>query len=275
MINNIILLGSSGMLGNYIYSYFKRSKYSISIISSDEYRVSQASLDDIENHLIKKGINANSCVINCIGCIPQRQVSGNNYDRDYFIVNSIFPHILWQICKKYGAKLIHPTTDCVFNGTKGGYIETDTHTESNNYGISKSIGEPIDCTVIRCSIIGKELFNKKSLLEFVIQNANGTIQGYDTHMWNGITCLEYSKIIEKIIINNMFWKGVRHILSPNPVSKYELCNIINKEFALNINILKHTTPIVDKTLKSIYPESEMLNIQDLSQQVKDLFLYEI
>ena len=275
MITNIILLGSTGMLGNCIYSYFKDTQYSISIISTDEYRVSQESLDGIEGHLIKKGISENSCVINCIGCIPQRQVSENKSDRDYFVVNSIFPHILSQICKKYGAKLIHPTTDCVFNGSQGGYIETDIHNESNNYGISKSIGEPMDCTVIRCSIIGKEQYNKKSLLEFVIQNANGTIQGYDSHIWNGITCLEYCKVIEKIIHNNMFWKGVRHILSPKPVSKYELCNMINKEFSLNINIVKHTTPTVDKTLKSIYPECEMLNIQDLSQQVKDLFLYKL
>jgi dTDP-4-dehydrorhamnose reductase len=273
MIDNIILLGSSGMLGNYIYSYFKRSKYAISIISS--YRVSQESLQDIEEHLVQKGINANSCVINCIGCIPQRQASGNKTDRDYFIVNSIFPHVLWQICKKYDAKLIHPTTDCVFNGVRGNYIETDIHDETNNYGISKSVGEPTGCTVIRCSIIGKEQYNKKSLLEFVIQNANGTIQGYDSHMWNGITCLEYCKVIEKIITNNMFWKGVRHILSPTPVSKYELCKMISQEFSLNISITKHTTPIVDKTLKTIYPESEMLAIQPLTQQVKDLFLYEI
>ena len=273
MITKIILLGPSGMLGNYIYTYFKNTKYTISSISSDEYRVSTTTMQNVNDILVEKGIDSETCVINCIGCIPQRYAS--NTDHDYFIINGLFPHLLWEACKLHGAKLIHPTTDCVFNGSRGGYIETDKHDEKNNYGISKSIGEPLEATVIRCSIIGKEQFNKKSLLEFVLQNKNGAMQGYDSHMWNGITCLEYCKVIEKIISTNMFWKGVRHILSPRSVSKYELCCMINNEFNLNITINKHTSPIVDKTLQTIFPESALLHINDLRNQIKDLYLYDI
>jgi len=275
MITKIILLGPSGMLGNYIYMYFKNSKYNISTISSDKYRVSQSTLHSINEVLINKGINSETCVINCIGCIPQRKDPSNKSDHNYFIVNGIFPHILWEACKRHGAKLIHPTTDCVFNGARGNYIESDLHDETNNYGISKSVGEPLDCTIIRCSIIGKEKFNKKSLLEFILQNKGGTIQGYDSHMWNGITCLEYCKVIEKILYNNWFWEGIRHILSPSPVSKYELCSIINEEFDLNIQINKFTSSIVDKTLATIFPESSKFAINNLRKQIKELRLFDI
>lgn len=118
--------------------------------------------------------------------------------------------------------MIHPTTDCVFSGKKGGYVETDVHDELGSYGMSKSLGEPVGCTCIRTSIIGRELFNKKSFLEWVISNNNGTISGWSNHMWNGITCLEYCGVIEKIINEHLFWSGVKHIYSPTSVSKHEM-----------------------------------------------------
>jgi len=272
MVSKIILFGNTGMLGNYIYKYFTLKQFPIECISSNEYCVSMETFENLEEILIKKGIDSETCVINCIGMIPQRVE--NRSQHDYYIINGVFPHILWNLCKKYRAKMIQPSTDCVFSGKVGSYTETDNHDEINNYGISKSIGEPPESTVIRSSIIGRELFNKKSLLEFVLKNEGKAIQGWDNHMWNGITCLEYCKVIEKIITNNLFWKGVRHILSPTPVSKYDLINMIKESFSINISIQKTSTEkIVDKTLKTLYSENTLMNIPEISLQLKDLFYF--
>ncbi len=265
-INKIILFGETGMLGKYIYSYFKNNK-NIQIITI-KYKVVYNNFDLLEQILIDNNINERTCVINCIGLIPQRNCNLSN-DKDYFLINSIFPNILWSICKRYNAQMIQPSTDCVFCGKKGRYIETDIHDEINAYGISKSLGEPSTCTVIRTSIIGKEVFNKTSFLEWVLSNHNKQIDGFTDHMWNGITCLEYCKIIEKIIVNNMFWKGVRHIYSPTSVSKYELAVIISNIFKLHIEItsIKSKIPI-DKTLLSIY--NNEFEIPELFIQINDL-----
>lgn len=269
MIDTILLFGSTGMLGRYIYSYFKQNtNITVKTITSNEYRVSHENLDDLDDILVKKGINQNTCVINCIGCIPQR-----NTEQDankYYIANAIFPHVLWNICKRYGAKLIHPTTDCVYSGLKGNYIETDPHDEKGHYGLSKSLGEPLGCTVIRCSIIGRELQNKKSFMEFVI-NSTGTIQGWDNHMWNGITCLQYCKVIHEMIKHDFFWSGVRHLYSPRSISKYEMASIIQTVFEVPCSIGRKTTDIpINKTLQSVFFDNDLFHIPDLCDQILEL-----
>jgi len=219
---------------------------------------------DIEKVLQEHGINESTCVINCIGAIPQR----NQHPLNYYSVNGLFPHLLWAVCQKYKCRMIQPTTDCVFSGTRGMYTENDEHDETGHYGLSKSLGEPPGCTVLRTSIIGEELSNKKSFLEFV-KNSSGSIQGWTNHMWNGITCLEYCKIIEKIIAENLFWSGVRHIASPTSASKYDLARMIQTAFGVTTIILETVGPTVcDKTLKSVHPP--LFNVPELSTQISDL-----
>lgn len=270
-ITKILLFGSTGMLGRYIYSYFKQNTY-IEVVPIN-YRITNDNFELLEKILFNNNINDETCVINCIGLIPQRK-NKTSTDTEYFLVNSIFPQILWIICKRYNAKMIQPTTDCVFSGKKGGYVESDTHDETNSYGMSKSLGEPAGCTCIRTSIIGKELLNKKSFLEWVISNNNSKISGWSNHMWNGITCLEYCEIIEKMINENLFWSGVRHIYSPTPKSKYEMAQMISNTFDLSIEIndLKSSEPC-DKTLLSNY--DVLFEIKELYIQIKNLKSFEL
>jgi len=271
-INKILLFGSTGMLGRYIYSYFKQYT-SIEVIKVD-FRISIDSLELIENVLVENNIDEQTCIINCIGLIPQRKEATLS-DKDYFLINGMFPHLLWNACKKYNAKMIQPTTDCVFSGKKGSYLETDCHDETNAYGMSKSLGEPQGCTVIRTSIIGLELFNKKSFMEWIISNNNKTINGWSNHMWNGITCLEYCKLVNHMIENNKFWTGVRHIYSPTSKSKYELAKIVNDVFDLNIKINSlEAEEVIDKTLLSIHKDS-IFFAQELNIQISNLKLFNL
>ena len=134
--------------------------------------------------------------------------------------------------------MIHVTTDCVFSGKDGNYDENSLHDETNDYGTSKSLGELCKATIIRTSIIGEETINKRSLLEWVRSNRGGEINGFTNHMWNGVTCLQLSKIIEKMIREKFYWEGVRHTFSPRSVSKYELVSLINEIYDLNIKVNK-------------------------------------
>ena len=269
MIRKILLFGSTGMLGSYIYDYFRRLS-DIEIIKID-YRVANKTLANLENILSENGIDEHTCIINCIGLIPQRK-SSESRDSEYYLVNSIFPQILSSICQRHGAKMIQPTTDCVFSGKReeGLYTEDDLPDETGHYGMSKSLGEPANCTVIRTSIIGRERFNKCSFLEWVLANSEKEIEGWSNHYWNGITCLEYCKIIRRIIEENLFWNGVRHIYSPTPASKYELACMIRDAFELDYMRILETkceTP-VNKTLSSKY--ERMFDIPELYAQIKEL-----
>ena len=270
MTTHILLFGSTGMLGRYIYSYFKHHPtLRLDVVTNDEFRVTEDTLDGIDALLDRHSVDAATCVINCIGRIPQR--AGRDTERGYYLVNSLFPHLLGASCKRRGARMIQPTTDCVFSGTKGLYTETDLHDEKGAYGLSKSLGEPLGCTVLRTSILGNELFNKKSMLEWVLSNNDKTINGWTNHHWNGITCLEYCKVVETILNRNLFWSGIRHIASPTPKSKYELAVLIRDIYQRSIVINPvETETAVDKTLATLYPTNDEFNIPDLSVQIEEL-----
>jgi dTDP-4-dehydrorhamnose reductase len=101
----------------------------------------------------------------------------------------------------------------------------------------------------------------------VIKQKNGTIDGYENVFWNGVTCLQLAKIIETVINKNDYWQGVRHIFSPNTVSKFELCQYINEIYSLNITINKKTIPCKNMTITSIY-NNELNNIiPNLKEQI--------
>jgi len=242
----------------------KKKKYDVHRINRniiDAYKITTNDLYNIlETYQAKKVI-----VINCIGIIPQR----NNMEQSkiYIKVNSLFPHFLAYCCEKLHYQMVHITTDCVYDGLKGNYSEDDPPDESNIYGVTKSLGEPSNCCVIRTSIIGEEARNKKSLLEWVKHQNGNIINGFVNHYWNGVTCLQVSKIINHMIENNIFWLGVRHIHSPKSVSKYELISMIIEIYDLNITINKLETPISDKTLTSKY---QFIDIPDLYEQIKEL-----
>ena len=275
--NEVVLLGSNGMLGTYINSFF-RKKYTINLTCIDRKKFEV--INNLSNlELLFNNFKENTVVINCIGLIPQaiRNNCFTNYEKNYYTINSIFPIILATICEKKNFKLIHITTDCVFLGKKGNYIETDYHDAITSYGISKSLAENMliinKVTIIRTSIIGEELYNKYSLLEWIKNNNNKEINGYNNHYWNGITCLELAKILYKIIDENLYWNGVRHIYSNEKVSKYELINMIKDIYNLNItvNCIDDTT-YCDRSLNSLYND---IKTKSLLEQLKELKDYSI
>lgn len=268
-INTLIILGPNGMLGNYIKRYFQ-TKTSINVITInrptfDAYNDDITKLEQlIQNHLTSKTL-----IFNAIGTIPQATKDYPINNDHYTKINQDFPHHLANLCEKYNTKLIHPSTDCVFNGLRGNYNENDIPDETNIYGLSKFLGEPKNCTVMRTSIIGEEVNNRRSFVEFVKQNEGKTIDGYVNHYWNGITCLQYAKNVEYMINNNYFWNGTRHICSPSSITKYELCQIVNDVYDLNINIKQYeTTETINKCLCTIYDCP--FNIPHLRDQIIEM-----
>jgi dTDP-4-dehydrorhamnose reductase len=258
---NILLFGSSGMLGNYVNNVLSK-KYYVKCINRNDFDIENESWDKLKI-FIGKNTQKDDIIVNCAGIIPQKN-SDNEYKK-FIRINALFPHKLSEFANILNLKFIHITTDCVFDGLKGNYLETDEHTAKNIYGISKSLGEPNEATIIRTSIIGEEIYGKKSFIEWVKSNKNGTINGYVNHFWNGVTCLTLANIIKNIIDNNAFWKGVKHIYSPNCVSKYNLCCYINEIYNLNINIMPIETE--NKNLTLLSKEPLLYEINDIRSQI--------
>ena len=247
----ILLLGGSGMLGSALFLsflnnadkfivkttirnnkklFYKEKKYQSHLFSNcDVSNVSQ-----VENIIDTYKPNY---VINCIG-ITNKQVS-QNLNHDIFKINSFLPIYLSQLSEIKNFKFIHISTDCVFNGKERLYYEDSFKTAIDIYGVSKSLGEEIDenknSLVLRTSIIGHELKKKEGLLEWFLDQKK--IIGFQNVLYSGVTTIELSRIIIKIIKNKNIY-GLYQI-SSKKISKYKLLNLINRIYNSKIIIKKN------------------------------------
>ena len=107
-------------------------------------------------------------IINCVGIVKQNDISNNPLI--ILPINSVFPHQISKITKEIDSKLIHISTDCVFNGDRGNYLETEFPEAADLYGISKILGEVVsdNSLTLRCSLIGPEQDNYYGLLSWFL-----------------------------------------------------------------------------------------------------------
>lgn len=252
------ILGSRGMLGNYVSSYLGKH-YQVTTINREKLDAAKALHDDIKKVLIDHGVTANDVIINCAGTIKTRVDELG--DLNAITVNATFPRHLANVAEELGVHLIHPTTDCVYSGLRGEYTENDKYDVNDVYGMSKALGEPKNATVIRTSIIGEEVGQKRSLVEWVKGNEGKTVNGFTNHHWNGLTCLQFAKVCKQIIDNNLYWNGTKHIHS-NDLTKKELVETISDVYGLNIVVDPKETPVMcNRTLRTI--DQAFLNSFDI------------
>lgn len=249
-VKKILVIGIKGMAGHVIYNYLtQKENYEVygiarNITENDK----EFSLDVSDSITLKQIITDRSFdfVINCIG-ILNKDAEDNPSKAIWF--NSYFPHFLEEITKDTRSKVLHISTDCVFNGKKGQYKEDDFKDGEGFYAQSKALGEIInnkDLT-IRTSIIGPEL-NKNGIgLFHWFMNQSGEISGYTSAIWSGVTTFELAKAIEYVIENPI--KGLVHLTNGISINKYDLLTIFKEVWAKNqITVNPYNGKVVDKSL---------------------------
>lgn len=186
-------------------------------------------------------------VVNCVGIVKQSEAI--NSPINGITVNALFPHRLAQLCGETGARLIHLSTDCVFSGRKGNYRETDTKDAEDLYGRTKALGEVDDgsCLTIRTSMIGRELQRSQGLIEWFLGQKGKTVPGFKRAVFTGLTTAALSEVIGNIIENQPQLRGLWHVAG-DPISKFDLLELVNKVFALNVNIEPDETFVCDRSL---------------------------
>jgi len=266
-----LVLGRKGMLGHILVEYLNSlprfEVYSTTREKNDKFYFD--ALEDIKKleKIIEK-IKPN-LVVNCIG-IVNSLITEKNKDETSFI-NSYFPKKLANICKNYGSKLVHISTDCVFSGKEGNYTEESPYSPTDFYGSSKAEGEIKDNSnlTIRTSIIGPEIGKQKTgLMEWFFSKKGQEVKGFKNAIWSGLTTLELAKKIVEMYEKKVI--GIINIVSM-PISKYDLLQLIRKVYRIDIIINADQSAICNRSMKStrqdvtyfVPPHEKML--QDLKQ----------
>lgn len=282
----ILILGGNGMIGHKMYqilSKFKEdtwitlrndlSTYNFSGIYNYEKVIDNIDLTDFNNlsrilNELKPAIILNAC-----GITIRRGVE--KITSNTILLNSALPHFLNEWVSVNNKRLIHFSTDCVFSGKKGNYLDTDVKDAYDLYGYTKSLGEIIDSNfalTLRASMIGRELENKTELFEWFLKQKNKNIKGFSEVIYSGITTVKMAEIILIIINYHQNLSGIYNI-SSMPITKFGLLKLCNEHFDVNAIIEMDNSYSSNKNLisENFFNKIGMKqpNWEDLIKQLKD------
>ena len=241
----IYIYGANGMLGRYMCTVLRHQAVEFHPITREEW-IHPQELDD-------------SIIINCAGSIRQR----NEDLLDMVKINSLFPLEL----RRWHERVVHISTDCVFSGKNAPYFAGDIPDATDNYGMTKIMGEKAGL-VIRTSFIGEEKKNKLSLLEWCKSKKGEQVQGYINHIWSGVTALTLARFIAERIKSDQDWDEMIQVTSP-PISKYELICQISEVYKLNLKVKPVEVDPIDRSLRGLnFPP-----IEEQLHELKDFYRY--
>lgn len=257
----ILILGVTGMLGNAMFRLLSESS-GFSVFGTARGESAKRHFHDSLVGNLLCGVEVGDqdsltatfakvrpdVVINCIGLV--KQLSDANDPLTAVPINTLLPHRLAHLCALAGARLIHVSTDCVFSGAKGGYVESDFPDAYDLYGRSKFLGE-VDypnAITLRTSIIGHELAGNRSLIGwFLAQQVS--VKGFSKAVFSGLPTVELARVVRDFVLPNAALKGVYHVAA-NPINKLDLLHLVAETYKKKIEIIPDDSLIIDRSLNS-------------------------
>lgn len=188
-------------------------------------------------------------VINAVGLVKQAAKADDQRENER--INSGLPRMLAMLAGEHRFRLVHISTDCVFDGSRGTYREDDPVSAKDSYGRTKASGEVYGdgCLTLRTSIIGKELFHRQGLLEWFIGKRGQTVQGFTKAFFSGLTTQAFSRLLLTVLTEYPELEGLFHV-SSDRISKYDLLTKVNERLGLNVEIIPDETVDIDRSLDS-------------------------
>jgi dTDP-4-dehydrorhamnose reductase len=260
----LLVLGHKGMLGQMVMKYFGEKGVQL---HTNPYRFNEAERNEFITECRKY---PQATVVNCIGKIKQKTDDAN----DLLWANALLPlalnnHLLPE------QTLVHPSTDCVFDGKKGEPYDINDHADAADaYGWSKRLGEVAvkdrpNTIVMRVSIIGPDQNREgKGLLAWFLSNPEGSeLKGFTNHLWNGITTLEWCKqmehFLEKMDIKQAYFYQLG---TEESYTKHQMVQLFQQNFQTTFQINPFdASDAIDRRLQpTVFTKSLEKQLEELS-----------
>jgi dTDP-4-dehydrorhamnose reductase len=262
----ILILGATGMLGHKLCQLLPRNDFDVvgTVRRADDPMARWPDIfgrcrivtdvDVLDDRRVDAVVRETDpqVIVNCVGIVKQLREANDAYLS--VALNAYLPHRLAKLCGEQRRRLIHISTDCVFDGTRGGYRETDESDARDLYGRSKFLGETSDdetaAITLRTSIIGREIGSAThGLLDWLFAEAQAgrNVRGFARAIYTGFTTIELARVISLVVRDHPAMHGLYQVASP-PISKLDLLQLVRREFSLPIEIARDETFVCDRSL---------------------------
>jgi len=170
--------------------------------------------------------------------------------------------------KDVGAKLIHISTDAVFDGSRGGYREEDTPAPINVYGKSKLEGERAvleifpAALILRTNFFGLAIGHKKGLAAWFLENleAERTCGGFSDVLISPVLVDELANLVLGLVSSNA--QGVFHAGGIDCLSKLDFGRRLARCFGLNPDLIIPAS-VAEAGLPALRPQKICLDSSKL------------
>jgi dTDP-4-dehydrorhamnose reductase len=257
----ILVIGGLGMLGHKVYQRLSDQFDTFATVRA--YPPQSEALGLFRAGRLVAGVDAGNiatvdiaidqvrpdAVINCVGIV--KKASGAKNPIASISINAMFPHLLESLCTDQGTRLIHVSTDCVFSGKHGYYVEDDYADPVDLYGRTKHLGEVCGANslTIRTSIIGREIAGANGLVEWFLAQRGRKVSGYTNAIFSGFPTVVLADLIGAILREHTQLKGMYHV-SADPISKYDLLMLLREAYDVPIEIEPDSDVQIDRSLDS-------------------------
>ncbi len=259
--SRVLVLGGDGMLGHKVCQELPRRGHALlATVRRPDPRLAallpgvalRAGVDALEPGAVERAVGE-TCpefVVNAIGLVGQPDAAR---DRALFVaVNAGLPHRLARACREGGARLLHLSSDGVFSGRRGRYVEEDLPDPDDFYGRSKLLGEPDPedpaVLTLRGSIIGREIRRPaRGLVEWFLAQRGGSVRGFTRTLYAGFTTIEMARIFASVIERHPRLHGTYHVAS-EPIPKHDLLILLREAAGLDVEVQRDERVACDRSL---------------------------
>ena len=158
-------------------------------------------------------------------------------------LNTEVPRRLAQQCWEGGARLLHVSTDAVFDGRAGGYDENDPPNPLSTYAQTKLAAEYAvletnpNAIIARVNLFGWSLYGRRSLAEFFYNNlsAGKVVMGFTDVYFCPLLVNDIAAIFLKMLETDL--SGLYHVLSSDSLSKFDFGVGIARKFGFDSGLI--------------------------------------
>jgi dTDP-4-dehydrorhamnose reductase len=278
-IRRVLILGCKGTLGGQLMKLFPEAtgwdREDIDVLDFPALRARVAALESVPDAIV------NCVAFNDVDAAEERP-------RQALALNAEFPGALAHFTGQLGIPLVHYSSNYVFDGVAGEYVETDPPAPLSAYGHSKWAGEQRiaacggPCYIVRTAVLfgpkGASDLSKKSFVDLMrdLSATRDTIQAVADEV-NSVTYAPDLAAATRGLLDLLPQPGIYHITNSGGASWFDLACEIFRLTGKNVRVVpvpsSHFTRLARRPAKAILHNTKLPPVRTWEAALKE-FLHQ-